>query len=496
MRYFHFGFPFLLALTASACGGQANKETSRHSGAGVSATADEDAATVLDLSRGTVQTPAISPNGGTMTGPTTVTITCGTSGSSIYYTLNGSTPSSSSTLYSGPFTLPGTSNVTVKAIAYHSRMTTSAVASAQFTASTTSTTPPPPPPPAPSGSAWVAGYYVGYQLSLYPVTAIDWASLTHIIFGAALPNADGTLNTAFYIDSVNGPATAQQITSLAHQNGRKALMMVGGAGSNNWGSAMSSTYFNAFVQNLINTATSLGFDGLDLDYEPSTWDLPTFAKLVQALRAASPSMLISAPVGWINPNWQTVDPNWITVANYADRVNIMSYGMADAWSGWLSWHSSALYAPGGQTPSSVDASVKAYLTAGVAAAKLGVGAGFYGTCWRGTVTGPSQALGSSYVAANDNVMSYTNIMSSYYQPAAFKYDSTAAAPYLSYPTAYGPQQCNFISYEDPTSLHTKGNYVYTKGLGGVIIWTINQGYMPATNSNPPLQALYQGVQGL
>ena len=64
------------------------------------------------------------------TGSTTVTITCGTSGASIYYTTDGTTPSASSKLYSGAFKV--TSTTTVKAIAVKSGYTNSSVTSKQF----------------------------------------------------------------------------------------------------------------------------------------------------------------------------------------------------------------------------------------------------------------------------------------------------------------------------------------------------------------------------
>ncbi len=66
-------------------------------------------------------TPVISPSGGLFGEPPTVTITCASSGATIYYTLNGSTPSTSSTAYTGPITvpLPATSSTTttLKAVA-------------------------------------------------------------------------------------------------------------------------------------------------------------------------------------------------------------------------------------------------------------------------------------------------------------------------------------------------------------------------------------------
>ncbi len=83
-----------------------------------------------------VETPTISGEAN-FTTTTTVTLGCTTDGAAIYYTTDGSTPTSSSTLYSEPFTLNATA--TVKAIAIKSG-TSSSVAEKAFTKIETLTT--------------------------------------------------------------------------------------------------------------------------------------------------------------------------------------------------------------------------------------------------------------------------------------------------------------------------------------------------------------------
>ena len=80
-----------------------------------------------DIPAQQVATPVISING------TTATISCTTSGATIYYTTNGNTPTTSSTQYSSPITLSGA--CTIKAIATKSGMTNSEVASLPYTPS-------------------------------------------------------------------------------------------------------------------------------------------------------------------------------------------------------------------------------------------------------------------------------------------------------------------------------------------------------------------------
>ncbi|MGD0860892.1 MAG: chitobiase/beta-hexosaminidase C-terminal domain-containing protein [Terracidiphilus sp.] len=76
-------------------------------------------------------TPTFSLVAGTYTSAQSVTISDTTSGAAIYYTTNGTTPTPSSTLYSGAIAVSATE--TIKAIAVASGDTASAVASATYT---------------------------------------------------------------------------------------------------------------------------------------------------------------------------------------------------------------------------------------------------------------------------------------------------------------------------------------------------------------------------
>ncbi len=77
-----------------------------------------------------ISTPVISPDGAPFTNSVQVTITDSTPGASIFYTLDGTTPTSSSTLYTGPFFVTVTANL--QAVAIKSGAVNSGVASASF----------------------------------------------------------------------------------------------------------------------------------------------------------------------------------------------------------------------------------------------------------------------------------------------------------------------------------------------------------------------------
>jgi len=79
----------------------------------------------------TVATPTITPNGGNFSGSVSVALQTATPGASIYYTTDGSTPTQSSSLYTGAMSV--TNSATLNAKAFMSGYNPSAMASAVFT---------------------------------------------------------------------------------------------------------------------------------------------------------------------------------------------------------------------------------------------------------------------------------------------------------------------------------------------------------------------------
>jgi chitinase len=337
------------------------------------------------------------------------------------------------------------------------------------------------------------GYYASWQPDQYPISEIEWSGLTHIAMAFYLPQADGSLTLAG-----GDSQLASSLVSAAHAKGVKAIASIGGADSqSSFQKATASGTVAAFAANLVSLLTNAGYDGIDIDWEPmDKGDEPAVIDIANRIRKAKPGTLMTIPIGYINVNLGADLTGFPAIAAAYDQLNVMSYGMAGAWSGWKSWHSSALYQTDSATPTSIDSTVKRYLAAGVPAGQLGVGIGFYGLCYSSPVTAPDQALNGSTLVASDGDISYANIMTKYFSASARQWDSLARVPYLSFSSPHTPDNCTYISYDDEQSIAEKGAYLKAKGLGGVIQWELNEGYLssaPAGQRNPLLKAIHDTI---
>jgi hypothetical protein len=149
------------------------------------------------VSSTTVIGPVFNPWPDTWYGAQTVAITDNTPGATIRYTTNGTTPTSTSgTVYTGPVSLGA--SATLKAIAYKSGMTDSAVASGAYTIVSQV--------PAPAFSL-AAGTYTGPQS--VTISSADYgASIRYTLNGTTPTPTNGTLYSGAVTISANATLKA------------------------------------------------------------------------------------------------------------------------------------------------------------------------------------------------------------------------------------------------------------------------------------------------
>lgn len=159
----------------------------------------------------TAPTPGISPATGTYTKVLSVTIGSSLSGATIYYTTDGTTPTTSSAVYSGAITVSSSS--TVKAMAVASGYTNSAVASASYTINLPAATP--------TFSPASSKYYSVQSVSIADATA---GAKIYYTTNGTTPTTSSTL--------YSGPitvSTTQTIEAVAIASGT-SISAVGKAG--------------------------------------------------------------------------------------------------------------------------------------------------------------------------------------------------------------------------------------------------------------------------
>jgi chitinase len=345
--------------------------------------------------------------------------------------------------------------------------------------------------PGETSGQWVLGYYVGYDTNRYPIAQLDWSGMTHVAFAPLMVNADRTLDLSFYSDHNDGVGDAKKLVAAAHAHGVKALLMLGGAGAGpNIANAATPAHRAEFVQRLIAILDTLGgYDGIDLDWEDAV-DLDNLVALAHDLRAAKPDILLSYPAGCINGNYQQVDAHMKDLAASLDRFMVQTYypSTAVVGQGWDSWFLSPLSGAAGSHPIAIDDTLDRYAKAGVPKAKLGMGMTFYAICYTGGISGPRQpTTGGEAITGGDNDYPSSVFFAAggTFDKASAgekKRDAVAAQPYLSLAAPVNDPHCGttrYISYDDEESIAAKGAFSRAQGYGGIIVWTINQGLLPA-----------------
>jgi hypothetical protein len=164
---------------------------------------------LLSAGSATATAPTLSPVGGTYTSAQTVSLADTTPGAVIYYTMDGSTPTTASAKYTAAITVSSTT--TVKAIAVASGYTTSPVSSAAYTISAAA-----PAAAAPTFSPASGTYTASQTVTLSDSTA--GAAIYYTTNGATPTTASAKYSTALTIaasTTIKAIAVATSYTNSA-----------------------------------------------------------------------------------------------------------------------------------------------------------------------------------------------------------------------------------------------------------------------------------------
>jgi len=133
---------------------------------------------------GTVQTPLLSPNGGTYQNVQDVVLTCTTSGATIRYTTNNAVPTETSTIYTTPIVCQLNNTTTIKTRAYKADWAPSQMATATYVITGTVATP---------AFSPEAGTY--YEPQTVSITCTTPGALIHYTTNGSIPTATSPLYT-------------------------------------------------------------------------------------------------------------------------------------------------------------------------------------------------------------------------------------------------------------------------------------------------------------
>ncbi len=226
------------------------------------------------------------------------------------------------------------------------------------------------------------------------------------------------------------------------------------------------------------------FDGIDVDWEfPASCgidpdncgkpeDTENFTALLVEFRkqldAVRPGLLLTTAMGAGVDKIRVTRPG--DYHRSLDYINVMAYDFHGAWENSTNFHSS-MRAPAGD-PSTGDVAmynahdaIRALKEAGVPTSKLNLGIGFYGRGWK-DVANINHGLFQSGTAAAGT-----------YEAGVDDYKVLKNLPYPHFYDAAGAHWVygngTFWSYDDPTNIATKMEYVKSENLGGAFSWDLS-----------------------
>ncbi len=351
----------------------------------------------------------------------------------------------------------------------------------------------------------------------FPLTRMDFTKVTHLNFAFANLNTDGSVVVGDeWVDTqitsgVYGDMGFNWEDAEAGRAGHfgalqkikeqyphlKTLISVGGwTWSKNFSDVAADPAKRAvMVSTGIAFIEKYGFDGIDLDWEypveggdnitHRAEDGENYLQLLKELRAALDQLeaengqeyYLTIAAG-ANPSYAANCPV-AEMSQYLDWINLMTYDYHGGFDPQTNFNAPLYLDPNDTTGTtfSIDASVTAFINAGVSPEKMNLGLPYYGRGWINVDATGDTCLyhaGSSTTAAGLDSgtwegcsFDYWDIKENYLNQRGYVryWNDAAKCPYL-----YSEQTKTFITYDDTESLEYKIDYMKEKGLGGVMYW--------------------------
>jgi len=324
---------------------------------------------------------------------------------------------------------------------------------------------------------------VGYVFRPANIDRISADKLTHINYAFAVVSEDGEV----VLNKPDAPAHLSQLQALKAKNpSLKIIVSVGGWGADNFSdAALTDNSRDKFAKSVTDLIKRYALDGIDLDWEypgqPGPGikyrpeDKENFTFLLRILRQQLDAL--SDERGRKGTDRYTLSiasaagnyfehTEMARLHAYLDWINIMAYDFYTS-SAKTTGHHSGLYQSlsAGNSVAYTEASVKQHLAAGIPPRKLVMGVAFYGRGFSG-VRPESNGLYQPYERYTGE-FPYSVLERDFINKQGFRrlWDDAAKAPYL-----WNPESVTFITYDDPTSLKAKAEFVKTHHLGGIMYW--------------------------
>ncbi|MGA9979011.1 MAG: glycosyl hydrolase family 18 protein [Candidatus Sulfotelmatobacter sp.] len=379
-------------------------------------------------------------------------------------------------------------------------------------------------------------YYAGYNIANLQQNGVA-DKLTHLMYAFANVTTTPAPACAIadtwadyqspYLPSVSGVAypgplfgnfaAIQQLKQL--HPGLKVLMSIGGASAANTATfvtatstaagrqALAASCIDMFVSgNIAPGITAPGlFDGFNIDWEfPTATDTQNFTALLREFRSQLEAltattgrhytMSFDGPAG--AQNYVNIDLK--KAAAQVDFITIDGYNYAGSWESQTN-DASPLF-DSKQDPLygqdlDIDATVNAYLAAGVPPNKYTMGLPLYGAGWTGVPkrdhglyqnsTGPSPVLWANGTGLCPDLSGNTAGCDTLLTPGLATYSTLSNLTANGYSNYYDPTRIavslydsttkTFYTYDDPATALLKTLYIDLKvpgGLGGAYVWAL------------------------